>query len=521
MKYDGKPYPLEPAAEEVAVHYSKMMSRDYVKKKVFNDNFFADWKEVMTAKERAEIKKLELCDFQRVTTHFEALSEATKAARKAMTKEDREVEKAKKDKLKEKYGFATVDGIKCSVANFTAEPPGLFQGRGEHPKMGKLKQRLRPEDVTINIGDATKPPPAPDGHHWKKVISDNTVTWMATWTENIAGQNKYVMLGADTHIKARKDWEKYETARRLKKEIDRIHRDMFTNLKSKQMVDRQMATALYFIDKLALRAGGEKDTDAEADTVGCCNLRFEHVFVEEDCHIRFDFLGKDSIRYENKVKVDEQVWKNVRIFKKQPKGPGDALFDRLTVPLLNKHLHTLMPGLTAKVFRTYNASITLQEQLKTTPVDGTVDEKNLAYQRANRQVAVLCNHQRAAPKTHDESMAKMQAVFDGIKEQLSEVKKELKKKKKEGDEKKVAQLKKKKATLEQRIAKKEIAMTDKEENKTIALSTSKLNYLDPRISFQWCKQHDVPTTKVYNKTQQKKFRWAYEMIKSATEPFVF
>jgi hypothetical protein len=33
-----------------------------------------------------------------------------------------------------------------------------------------------------------------------------------------------------------------------------------------------MATALYFIDKLALRAGHEKDED-EADTVGCCTLK--------------------------------------------------------------------------------------------------------------------------------------------------------------------------------------------------------------------------------------------------------
>ena len=32
--------------------------------------------------------------------------------------------------------------------------------------------------------------------------------------------------------------------------------------------------------------------------------------------------------------------------------------------VLNKHLSELMPGLTAKVFRTYNASKTLQEQLE-------------------------------------------------------------------------------------------------------------------------------------------------------------
>ncbi len=34
---------------------------------------------------------------------------------------------------------------------------------------------------------------------------------------------------------------------------------------------------MYFIDKLALRAGNEKDTDESADTVGCCSIRVEHI----------------------------------------------------------------------------------------------------------------------------------------------------------------------------------------------------------------------------------------------------
>lgn len=66
---------------------------------------------------------------------------------------------------------------------------------------------------------------------------------------------------------------------------------------------------------------------------------------------------------------------------------------------MNEHLKELMPGLTAKVFRTYNASITLQRQLdELTDGDASVPEKILAYNRANRAVAVLCNHQRAVPK---------------------------------------------------------------------------------------------------------------------------
>lgn len=69
----------------------------------------------------------------------------------------------------------------------------------------------------------------------------------------------------------------------------------------------------------------------------------------------------------------------------EKKEPGQDVFDKLTVckfdsmsasllhfilgdssfqpGLLNNELHNLMPGLSAKVFRTYNASITLEQEL--------------------------------------------------------------------------------------------------------------------------------------------------------------
>ena len=96
------------------------------------------------------------------------------------------------------------------------------------------------------------------------------------------------------------------------------------------MFIRQRATALHLIDRLALRAGNEKGDD-EADTVGCCSLRFEHVTLEPPNKVIFDFLGKDSIRYYNEVEVDLQVFKNLKIFKRPPKDEGDLLFDRLNV----------------------------------------------------------------------------------------------------------------------------------------------------------------------------------------------
>lgn len=190
---------------------------------------------------------------------------------------------------------------------------------------------------------------------------------------------------------------------------------------------------MYFIDRLALRAGNEKGED-EADTVGCCSLRFEHVTLEPPNRVVFDFLGKDSMRFHQEVEVDQQVFKNIKIFKAEPKQKGDDLFDRLTVRTspfwsfpryryhapflntqvsdwqtqgLNKYLNDQMKGLTAKVFRTYNASWTFQQQLKNTPKDGTVAEKIAAYNTANRDVAILCNHQKTVSKGFAESFAKM------------------------------------------------------------------------------------------------------------------
>lgn len=116
--------------------------------------------------------------------------------------------------------------------------------------------------------------------------------------------------------------------------VDKIRKDYTVDLKSKVTADRQRATALYFIDRLALRAGNEKGED-EADTVGCCSLRYEHVTLEPPNKVIFDFLGKDSMRFHQEVEVDQQVFKNIKIFKAEPKGKGDDLFDRLTVRALS------------------------------------------------------------------------------------------------------------------------------------------------------------------------------------------
>ncbi|XP_067416147.1 DNA topoisomerase I, mitochondrial, partial [Emydura macquarii macquarii] len=410
FSYDGKPMKLSAATEEIATFYAKMLDHEYTTKEIFQNNFFHDWRKEMTPEERKKIKHLEKCDFKEMHKYFVDKNEA----RKALPKEEKQKLKEEADKIQEEYGYCILDGHREKIGNFKTEPPGLFRGRGDHPKMGMLKKRIMPEDVIINCSKDSKPPEPPSGHKWKEVRCDNTVTWLASWTENIQSSIKYIMLNPSSKLKGEKDWQKYEVARRLKGVVDKIRSQYRADWKSKEMKKRQRSVALYFIDKLALRAGNEKEEGETADTVGCCSLRVEHIrlFPELDGQehvVEFDFLGKDSIRYYNKVPVEKPVFKNLQLFMEN-KDPGDDLFDRLNTTVLNKHLQDLMDGLTAKVFRTYNASITLQEQLKAlTNSEDNVAAKLLSYNRANRAVAILCNHQRATPKSFEKSMQNLQA----------------------------------------------------------------------------------------------------------------
>lgn len=53
-------------------------------------------------------------------------------------------------------------------------------------------------------------------------------------------------------------------------------------------------------------------------------------------------------------------------------------------------------------------------------------------------------------------------------------------------------------------------LRSKEDNKAIALGTSKINYMDPRITISWCKRLEVPIEKIFAKTLRNKFAWAMD-----------
>lgn len=163
-------------------------------------------------KKTVKIESYDKCDFRPMFDYFQAQKEAKKAVSAA----EKKAQKAEKDKLEEPYQFCQWNGRKEKVGNFRVEPPGLFRGRGDHPKRGMLKKRVKPEQITLNLGKDAIVPPPPKGHKWGNIVHNQTASWLAMWTENINGNVKYVMLAVTSSLKGQSDFKKYEKARELK-----------------------------------------------------------------------------------------------------------------------------------------------------------------------------------------------------------------------------------------------------------------------------------------------------------------
>merc|ERR1712129_469708 len=83
-----------------------------------------------------------------------------------------------------------------------------------------------------------------------------------------------------------------------------------------------------------------------------------------------------------------------------------------------------------------------------------------------------------------------------------------KKKREKREEQLINALKKKKEMLK----KKELKKAMKEDNKEVALGTSKINYMDPRITVAWAKKMEVTIEKVFNRSLLDKFPWAMQSV---------
>ncbi|HXW37445.1 MAG TPA: DNA topoisomerase I, partial [Nitrososphaerales archaeon] len=160
--------------------------------------------------------------------------------------------------------------------------------------------------------------------------------------------------------------------------------------------------------------------------------------------------------------------------------PGQELFHEVTSTMVNEFLSSIVPGVSAKVFRTFHATDETRRHLGSADVrEGEEQDKIQEAKEANLAAAIWCNHQRTPPKTWEQS-------YERKRERLA-----------------LAKAK----PNPQKIRKLEDELDFYKRTKNYNLNTSLKNYIDPRVYKSWGDYVGLDWKKVYSKSLQKKFSW--------------
>jgi DNA topoisomerase-1 len=395
VKIRGIEHKLTPGQEERAVAWAKKIGTPYVEDPVFAENFHRDLGEALGFKvlpgdvDYTDIYKMVLSERE----HRQNLPIEEK-------KRLRDQRKVERETNKERFGYATIDGERCELGNYIAEPSSIFMGRGQHPFRGKWKEGPRYEDIELNLSpDAPRPP-----GDWKSVVWDPESIWIARWKDKLTDKMKYVWPHDSSPIKQRKEIEKFDKAIELRRNLSKVQRHIMDNLTSPDLRRRKTATVCYLIDELKFRVGDEKDEEEEADTVGASSLRAEHITFNQDSTVTFDFLGKDSVPLNLTAKLDPQATANLKEFAEM--NSGGPLFEEVNSSVVSEFLDEVMEGVTAKVFRTCHATEAVEKRLRELEVkqDEPDYRKKHVATMANLDAAVTCNHKRTIPKTWEQGL---------------------------------------------------------------------------------------------------------------------
>ena len=172
---------------------------------------------------------------------------------------------------------------------------------------------------------------------------------------------------------------KFLIAHNISTKIHKIRKLYNTHLNCNRL--KYFALATFFIDKLCMRCG----TLNETGTYGCTTLLKKHIKVIGN-KITFNFIGKDSIPFNKSIALSKsqlQCLNELLLHKKN----NDRIFSNNVSVNLNEYLNKIEPNLTAKTFRTLNASKTFHDEL-----NKTIGNPMETYVKANTVVAQLCNH---------------------------------------------------------------------------------------------------------------------------------
>jgi DNA topoisomerase-1 len=546
---------------EMAMAWAKKHGTPYVEDPTFVHNFMQDFSADLGINPPLTVDEVDFGPALKIV-------QAERAAKERLTREERKAlaaqRKAKREELKEEYGYAIVNDEIAELGNYATEPSGIFMGRGRHPLRGRWKEGPQQNDVTLNLSPDASPPPG----NWAEIVWQPESLWVARWKDKLSGKLKYVWLSDTASVKQEREAAKFDLALNLHKNLAQVRAHIEQGLIDSDAKRRMVATACYLIDALCLRVGDEKDAD-EADTVGATTLRPEHVKLHPDGSAEFKFLGKDSVLWHKTISLPpvvqqnlEELLQNARPSNSTNNGKHRAardkpqIFPKIRSSDVNAYLSEVLPEITAKVFRTHHATQAVRDSLLASEVEACDPEykKWAAVSQANLEAAVLCNHYKTAPANWKERRQRAKERLDKRKERvkvyrdqvheakdaLSELRREAREKKQEAKTKtkkqrerlqvryakKIERAKKKIETAKNRLQRALDAL-DKAKTKdditvkkrTWNLGTSLKSYIDPRVVYQWGQRVDYDVLeRYYPKALRRKFAWVKEQEQTDDSP---
>lgn len=498
IKFKGKKINLDETAEQMAIQFVKKFDTDYIKDKVFVDNFLEDFGKELGIKEKV---KLEDFDFSEIQNYLEEVKRKTEAMSKEEKKLARELKKKIREKLKEKYGYALVDGKRVPIMNWTVEIPSIFLSKGKNPLRGHWKRAIKREDIILNLSKI----PKDLDKGWKEIVWEPDSLWIAKWKNPLDNKMKYVWFSPASELRQVRAKEKWDKAKELEKRIKKIERLITKALESQDLERKKLGCVVYLMYKLGIRVGDEKIA-GERGTLGCTTLKKENISLSNN-RIKLDFIGKDFVRWIRVLKVPKEVYKVFKELYENTKE-GEFVFKGIDSNKVSKFLREAIPGISAKTFRTWLAGKTFKEGYKECKIPRSSEKlKKLSFQEINSRVAKKLNHKRKIPPSYEKGLIRKKERLEKRKRKLKEL------------EIKLASTKdpKKRKKLRERIEKQKVKVTEAyyelklhEELKDWNLNTSKNSYIDPRLVKEFCEKENINISKIYSKSLREKFSWALD-----------
>lgn len=241
-----------------------------------------------------------------------------------------------------KHGIVVLNGVVEYLTSFQVDEMDIICG-SKNKYRGFVKLPVTASMVTVITGNGIPSSPMPL-EQWK-VSRDNSVEYVCTYTQPVAGLNKkikkYINPLPNGQYQQINDYINFEKARVLEKNIEAIRESYQKDLDSVDNHTKQFATCLYLIDHY----GFDVKSKSRSICIGVVNLKWDDLVIinpQNGKHsiIKLDAVNLDVIKLDKSFNVyQNSVVRNITMFAKNKSG-NDKLFDKVTIKSIDNYIKT-------------------------------------------------------------------------------------------------------------------------------------------------------------------------------------